>query len=141
MPTCDDPIECGHEAAIGQWEARWYALRYTLRLHPHLASTAALMDRVAAELPVGKPAGPRKVAEALGFEPDNHHNALVCPYCCTPDRINIQLEPARVSRLVEVLRSAGAHPSGLGSYPAANDANALADDIANMAQRQPGWRT
>jgi len=23
----------------------------------------------------------RKVAEALGFEPDNHHNAAVCPYC------------------------------------------------------------
>lgn len=23
----------------------------------------------------------RKVVEALGFEPDNHHNALLCPYC------------------------------------------------------------
>lgn len=26
----------------------------------------------------------RKVVEALGFEPDNHHNALKCPYC-TPE--------------------------------------------------------
>jgi hypothetical protein len=25
--------------------------------------------------------GSREVAEALGFEPDNHHNATVCPYC------------------------------------------------------------
>jgi glycerol-3-phosphate dehydrogenase len=23
----------------------------------------------------------REIAEALGFEPDNHHNALLCPYC------------------------------------------------------------
>lgn len=26
----------------------------------------------------------RKVCDALGFEPDNHHNALKCPYC-NPD--------------------------------------------------------
>jgi hypothetical protein len=84
--------------------------------------------------------GMREVAEALGFEPDNHHNALVCPYCVMPGRITFQLEPERVSRLVEVLRSAAAHPSGLGSYEAASDAGALADDIANMAQRQPEWR-
>lgn len=25
--------------------------------------------------------GSREIAEALGFEPDNHHNALACPYC------------------------------------------------------------
>ena len=53
-----------------------------------------------------------------------------------PERITIQLEPERVSRLIQVLRSAGAHPSGLGSYEAANDANALADDIANMVAPQ-----
>jgi hypothetical protein len=23
----------------------------------------------------------RAIVEALGFEPDNHHNALKCPYC------------------------------------------------------------
>lgn len=39
------------------------------------------------------------------------------------------LAPDRAKRLVEVLRSAGAHPSGLGSYAAANDANALADEL------------
>lgn len=50
--------------------------------------------------------------------------------------INIQMEPERAKRLVEVLRSAGAHPSGLGSYPAANDANALADDIEQMLEQQ-----
>ena len=27
------------------------------------------------------PPHPALVAEALGFEPDNHHNAALCPYC------------------------------------------------------------
>jgi hypothetical protein len=63
---------------------------------------------------------------------DNHHNAFLCPYCTPRDRVTLQLEPARARRLIEVLRSAGAHPSGLGSYPAANDANMLADDIEAM---------
>ena len=50
-------------------------------------------------------------------------------------RVTIQLEPERVKRLLEVLRSAGAHPSGLGSYEAANDANMLADDIELMVNK------
>jgi hypothetical protein len=25
--------------------------------------------------------GSAAIAESLGFEPDNHHNALACPYC------------------------------------------------------------
>lgn len=53
-------------------------------------------------------------------------------------RINLQLEPARVTRLLEVLQSAGAHPSGLGSYEAAADALAFAEDLGAMAERQ-GW--
>lgn len=54
------------------------------------------------------------------------------------DRINLQLEPERLTRLVEVLKAAGAHPSGLGSYEAANDANVLAEDLATQAKTQ-GW--
>lgn len=117
MTKCDDPIECGHEAALGQWEARWEMLRRMLALHPHLEQTAGLMGRIEGELPTGLPVGADWISRMTG-------------------RITIQLEPERVSRLVEVLRSAGAHPSDLGSYPAANDANALADDIANMVARQ-----
>jgi hypothetical protein len=47
----------------------------------------------------------------------------------------IQLEPERLRRLVEVLRSAGAHPSGLGSYEAANDAAQLADEIEDQLMK------
>lgn len=138
MTKCDDPIECGHEAAIGQWESRWDMLRQMLNLHPHLAQTAGLMDRIEGEVPTGKRTGlphqeiMRRTAELLRFEPDNHHNAVVCPYCSQGMSV-IRMSPARVKRLVEVLRSAGAHPSGLGSYEAANDANKLADDIESMA--------
>ena len=32
----------------------------------------------------------RAVAEALGFEPDNHHNALLCPYCGDLARTGIE---------------------------------------------------
>lgn len=123
MPTCDDPIECGHEAALGQWEARWEMLKNLLKI---TGTWGASHDLVFAEvehaLPTGLGVGERWLP-------------------LMADRVNIQLEPERTKRLIEVLRSAGAHPSGLGSYPAANDANALAEDIELMAQRQPGWRT
>lgn len=76
-----------------------------------------------------------RTVELLGFEPDNHHNAMRCPYCTPADRVTIQLEPDRAKRLLEVLRSAGAHPSGLGSYDLAADALELAVDIENMVDR------
>jgi hypothetical protein len=115
---CDDPIECGHEAALGQWEARWEMLKTLLKMTGTWGASHDLaFERVEDELPTGLPVGGRWVPRMTG-------------------RVNIQLEPERASRLVQVLRSAGAHPSGLGSYPAANDANALADDIANMLARQ-----
>jgi hypothetical protein len=41
----------------------------------------------------------------------------------------IVLTPDRRKRLIEVLRAAGAHPSGLGSYEAAADALSLAEDL------------
>jgi hypothetical protein len=116
MTKCDDPIECGHEAALGQWEARWEMLKQMLK---RAAPVEAWM-RVEQELPVGLPVGERYIPRMTG-------------------RVTIQLEPERVTRLVEVLTSAGSHPSGLGSYAAAADALAFVEDISNMAEGQ-GWK-
>lgn len=142
-----DPIESGQEAALAQWEERWRMLHAYLNDAMEndvdgieVVLVKRVMEAIAERLPTGKPVDlphsevMRRTAELLGFEPDNHHNAFRCPYCNPASRILIQLEPERVKRLLEVLRSAGAHPSGLGSYEAANDANALADDIELMTQ-------
>jgi hypothetical protein len=51
-------------------------------------------------------------------------------------RVNLQLEPERAQRLFEILGAAGAHPSGLGSYEAANDALALRTDLLAQVDRQ-----
>lgn len=59
----------------------------------------------------------------LGFEPDNHHNALLCPYR-RGGRVNIQLEPDRVDRLIELLGRIGAPGTATRI-----DAMALARDI------------
>lgn len=133
-----DPIESGQEAALAQWEERW-RLAMEIALRAGRIAPGSL-QAIAERIPTGKPMDlphrevMRRTAELLGFEPDNHHNALRCPYCAPAGRVTFQLEPERVKRLLEVLRSAGAHPSGLGSYEAANDANALADDIELMTQ-------
>ena len=121
MPKCDDPIECGHEAALGQWEARWEFVKTWLKVS---GSWGASHDMAFGEaeqtIPVGLPVGTKTIPIMEG-------------------RITIQLEPERVTRLREVLGAAGAHPSGLGSYEAANDALGFAEDIANMADGQMGW--
>ena len=41
--------------------------------------------------------GMRAVAEALGFEPDNHHNAARCPYCSPPQPLTRLVERIRGS--------------------------------------------
>jgi hypothetical protein len=52
------------------------------------------------------------------------------------DRVNLQLEPERAQRLFEILRAAGAHPSGLGSYDIANYAIALHDELTRQVMTQ-----
>lgn len=64
---------------------------------------------------------------------------VIVPLLEPPGRITIQLEPERITGLVGILKSAGAHPANLGSYAAANEAFALAEDVGNMAEPQ-GWR-
>lgn len=36
----------------------------------------------------------RRICEALGFDPTNHHNALKCPYC-NPDGLILAKQPAQ----------------------------------------------
>lgn len=105
-----DPTETSREAALGQWEARWAALRemgqwfvdHNMGGPQHRVTVRSVMtemDQIEQRIPTGKPVGV------------------------------VRLAPERVTRLIEILRSAGAHPFGLGSYEAANDANALADEL------------
>lgn len=56
MAKCDDPIECGHQAALGQWEARWQMLRdqYEPSVREH-AELHVTMDRIEKLLPTGLP--------------------------------------------------------------------------------------
>jgi hypothetical protein len=107
MTKCDDPIECGHEAALGQWEARWEMLRDHLNPREQAdAEMLVMLDRIEKEVITGQPVMHPEVQVWV-----------------------VRMFPERWKRLIEVLRSAGAHPSGLGSYEAANDANNFADII------------
>lgn len=110
-----DPIETGREAALAQWEERWAQMRRTAQAivdslginhSVTVGSVLTEMGKIEERIPTGLPVG--------------------------DGRVRIELEPERAKRLIEVLRAAGAHPSGLGSYEAANDANAFADDIEGM---------
>lgn len=141
-PLLVDPIETGREAALAQWHERWCILREYLTdaVMPVAGHYLRFIDRLEQNIPVGKapdlPHGEvmRRTAELLGFEPDNHHNALVCPYCIIPGRVTIQLEPERAERLLELLELLT--PERAGSYPASNDAQALREDLRLMMERQ-----
>jgi len=53
--------------------------------------------------PSAAPSGPdmRKVVEALGFEPDNHHNAAKCPYCNPEGFVLVPREPTEAMLAVD----------------------------------------
>lgn len=57
----------------------------------------------------------RKVVEALGFEPDNHHNALKCPYC-TPEIAAPEPRSGDVVELVERALKQARRPTHYPDY-------------------------
>lgn len=113
-----DPIETGREAALGQWEARWEALRHYLAdevVMPVGRFYADYMDRIEAAIPTGLAVGERWVPRMTG-------------------RVNIQLEPERLDRLIELL-PLGLHQGDSVEPRDMYDADALAEDITNMKDR------
>lgn len=76
----------------------------------------------------------RAVVEALGFEPDNHHNALKCPYC-NPDGLTLSASPASPDRegLVEAVARMRERCAERHDW--------LAKDRANGHSGKPEWAT
>ncbi len=73
----------GLRATRGEWSHTFQAHRpmNRLELQRWLASICDMLQMgFIPVMPQGY-TGMRAVAEALGFEPDNHHNASRCPYC------------------------------------------------------------
>lgn len=61
-----DPIETGREAALGQWEARWAALRLLCGNQFGGAILLRRMDRLENDIPVGLPTRPIDPLETYG---------------------------------------------------------------------------
>lgn len=112
-PGAHDPIETGREAALGQWEARWTALRAALVASGVGMAVESVFARVEAEIPTGLPVGERWTPRMAG-------------------RVNLQLEPERTADLFACLLKCGVEWTGEDRHAVA----ALLSDLMIQAKAQ-----